>query len=353
MNSKKARRVTSKQVAQQAGVSQTTVSFVLNNVQDANISEETKARVLQVARDLNYFPDVAAQSLARGRSNNIALVLAKPHPQVFIDEYVPNLLTGIMRVARQSGFRIMVELAENDELADISVNLLRSNEAAGIIVNFNGPSESDVAQLGKTIADHLPIVATDDVHPDVYSVEVDKISGVRKMLDHLLSLGHRRIACISYAPQDTNPHAEERIRTVREELVHANGSLDDELIGYGDYDPGTGYEAMLKILSVRPLPTAVFALNDMMALGALKAIHESGLRVPQDIAVVGFDDIRVAHFSMPALTTINEPDIDHGRLATEILMTLIRGEVPAQKHIVLETRLVVRESCGEHLHKNK
>jgi DNA-binding LacI/PurR family transcriptional regulator len=351
VNRKKVRRVTSKQVAEHAGVSQTTVSFVLNNVEDANISEETKARVLRSARELNYIPDVAAQSLARGRSNNIAFVIARPHAQVFIDEYVPNLLTGMTSVARQNGFRIMVELTERDEVTETCINLLGSNEAAGILVNLNSPSITDIPQLAAITADHLPIVSLGNVHPDVYSVEVNKLGGVRTMLRHLLSLGHQRIACISYAPLG-NKHADERVQVVREVLAKTNCPMDEALIGYGAYDPSTGYEVMRKLLKVSPPPTALFGLNDMMAIGATRAIQEFGLRVPQDIAVVGFDDVRVAQFMTPPLTTMNEPDIDHGRLAAESLMALIRGETPSQRHIQLETRLVVRESCGERLQGN-
>jgi LacI family transcriptional regulator, repressor for deo operon, udp, cdd, tsx, nupC, and nupG len=129
-------------------------------------------------------------------------------------------------------------------------------------------------------------------------------------------------------------------------LANAGCPLDEELLGYGAFDPDTGYRIMQNMLQVRPLPTAVFGLNDMMAFGALRAIREHGLRVPEDMAVVGFDDIRVAQFTTPPLTTINEPDIEHGRIAAEILMALIRGEAPVQRQIMLETRLIVRESCG-------
>src|SRR5689334_4820270 len=133
----KPRKATSKLVAELAGVSQTTVSFVLNNVEGANISEETRQRVFQAARELNYVPDVMARSLARGRSHNIALVLAQPHRQVFIDEYIPSIMTGINQVTQQHGFRILVEMVDSERPFDVYANLLQSKEAAGIIVNFN------------------------------------------------------------------------------------------------------------------------------------------------------------------------------------------------------------------------
>jgi DNA-binding LacI/PurR family transcriptional regulator len=346
MTGKKPRRVTSKQVAERAGVSQTTVSFVLNNVEDANISAETKERVFQAARELKYIPDATAQSLARGRSNNIAFVLAQPHPQVFIDEYLPKLLTGITNVARQSGFRIMVEMAENDQLDQVYANLLGGTEVAGVIVNFNGTSETIISQISAAAESNFPIVSTVHLHHTIHSVEVDKLSGVRTMMRHLMSLGHRRIGVISYAPPGTNRHADYRIRVVRKMLKDVGSLLDDDLVGYGSYDPETGYQVMCEMLRVQPLPTAIFALNDIMAFGAIRAINEAGLRVPDDIAVVGFDDVRLAAFTTPPLTTMYEPDVDHGRLSAELLMALIRGETPPQKHITLETQLIVRESCG-------
>jgi DNA-binding LacI/PurR family transcriptional regulator len=348
-NNNKPRKATSKQVAELAGVSQTTVSFVLNNVERANISKETRERVFQAARDLKYIPDMAARSLARGKSNNIALVLAQPHRQVFIDEYIPNILTGINQVTQQHGLRILVEIARSERPNNIYASLLQSKEAAGVIVNFNYPIADDIQQVADCAAQGLPIVSLGNVHPDVYSVEVDKFGGVRKVVKHLLTLGHRRIAAISYAPIDTNPHAEGRLHIYRRVLETAGIAYDQNLVRYGAYDPDTGYTAMKSLLQSAASPTAVYAMNDVMAFGAIAAIHEYGLRVPEDIAVTGFDDIRLAGYTTPPLTTVNEPDIEHGQRAAEMLIALMNGTPPEEKHIKLATRLVVRASCGAHL----
>ncbi|MFN8373602.1 MAG: LacI family DNA-binding transcriptional regulator [Anaerolineae bacterium] len=345
----KPRKATSKLVAELAGVSQTTVSFVLNNVESANISEETRQRVLRAARELNYVPDMAARSLASGKSNNIALVLTQPHPQVFVDEYIPNILTGINQVTQRHGLRILVELVHNDNPYNVYAQLLNSKEAGGIIVNFNFASEEDIAQVTGCAEEGLPIVSLADVHPNVYSVSVDKLGGVRKAVKHLINLGHKRIGCISYAPANSNPHADDRLHVFRRVLEAGGVEYDGNLVSYGSYDPETGYEAMKVLLQVSPLPTAIYAMNDVMAFGAISAIQEQGLRIPQDIAIVGFDDIRLARYVTPALTTIYEPDVDHGRLAAEMLIELIEGKTPAEKHVKLATRLVVRQSCGASL----
>lgn len=341
------RKVTSKQVAERAGVSQTTVSFVLNQAENTNISPETKQRVLQAARDLNYVPDVAARALARGRSNNIALVLSQSHQQVFIDEYIPKVITGLNQVTQQYGYRILVEMVDYDKRQNAYDNLVRGKEVAGIIVNFNNPPQGELDSLVNYSAD-FPIVSLGDFHPDLYTVTVDKYIGVRLMAQHLMSLGHRRIACISYGPQGDR-HSGTRLEIFKEMLENAGVPFHPELVAYGAYDPETGYEAMQKLLKISPLPTAVWGMNDVMAFGAITAIYEHGLRVPEDIAVAGFDDIRMARFCTPPLTTVYEPDVDHGRLAGELLMNLINGKPPEQKWTILETQLVVRESCGAKL----
>ncbi|MEO8607269.1 MAG: LacI family DNA-binding transcriptional regulator [Chloroflexota bacterium] len=342
---RKLRGVTSKQVAERAGVSQTTVSFVLNRVDDSNISEATRQRVLQAAEELHYVPDMAARALARGRSNNIALVIGQPHRQVFIDEYIPSILTGLNQVTQEHGFRILVELVEAGKNSDSYVNLIRGKEVAGVIVNFVSPSAEDIHTAERCAADHLPIVSLGDLHPNIPSVTVDKLDGVRKVVGHLLSLGHRRIACISYAPFG-QPHAMRRLGVYRETLESAGIQYDEALVRFGAHDPETGYAAMQSILRESAPPTALFAMNDVMAFGAMAAIRDAGLRVPDDIAVAGFDDIRLARFACPPLTTVHEPDIEHGRRAGELLISLINGQPPPEVHVRLEAQLIVRQSCG-------
>ncbi|HEX2621845.1 MAG TPA: LacI family DNA-binding transcriptional regulator [Phototrophicaceae bacterium] len=342
-------KITARQVAIAAGVSPTTVSFVLNDVKDGNISEETRQRVLEAARTLNYVPDIAARSLARGRSNNIALILGQAHRQVFIDEYIPNILTGIRQAIQEPGYRILVEMIDDGAPPETYTRLFQGKEVAGMIVNLNQPTARDIQNITYCTAQGYPLVAL-DLFPDVYGVQVDKMDGVRQVVRHLIGLGHQRIACITFAPEH-HPHSDERVVTFRKALEAAGLVLDPSLLRYGSYDPETGYEAMKSLIAehVGALPTAVFGMNDMMAFGAIKALNEHGLRIPQDIAVVGFDDVRLAGFATPPLTTVYEPDVDHGRLAGEMLVQLINGEVPPQKHINLESRLVVRESCGASL----
>jgi DNA-binding LacI/PurR family transcriptional regulator len=340
---------TSKRVAELAGVSQSTVSFVLNGVDSANISEETKRRVLEVARAVGYVPDVSARTLKRGKSMNIGLVLAQPHEQVFIDEYVPNIISGLSKVTRKYGYRILVELVEDSSPAKTCLNLLRGKEVAGVVVNINAPTEQDIQELVASVTAGFPIVSLHHWHDAIPSVAVDRLQGVRCVLQHLLKLGHQRIACITYAPVPGQLHASQRLLVYREVLEEAGIAYDEALVRNGAYDPETGYQAMKSLLELSPLPTALFAMNDVMAFGAMTAIHEAGLRIPEDIAVVGFDDIRLARYSTPALTTVREPDILHGSTVGKMLIDLINETPLEADHIVLTTELKIRDSCGFRL----
>lgn len=342
------KRVTSRQVAKKAGVSQTTVSFVLNNhAAENNIPPETVERVQQAALELGYVPDAAARTLARGRSSNLGLVLSQPHEQVFIDEYIPNIITGLSRITKEHGYRILLEMVEDANRGDAYVNLMRGKEVAGIIVNQ--PLPSDVQGLVSLAAEGFPIVTLDNIHPDIPSVVVDKLHGVRKAVKHLVKLGHQRIGCITYAPLVSNEHVRQRLTVFRRVLETGGLVFDDNLVQEGSFDPDTGYQAMKILLEQHPLPTAIFAMNDMMAFGAMTAIQEAGLRVPEDIAVVGFDDVRLARFTSPPLTTVYEPDIDHGYKAGEVLIKQIQDQTVNVKHVVLETHLRIRDSCGYRL----
>jgi len=339
-------RVTSKQVAQLAGVSQSTVSFVLNNVDSANISAETSQRVWEAARTLGYVPNVTARALARGKNNLVALILDHPHSQIFLDEYIPKILTGLSQTMQQNGYRIMVEMLDDSNFSQTFVNLIKGGEVAGIVLNYNDCTGLSLDVLASYSAKGFPIVTLDQSHNALHCVTVNKYDGVRQIVQHLIDLGHKHIACIPYGPVVNGAHLHRRLQVYQATLEAAGLVYDKNLVQEGDYDPETGYNAMITLLDGPVQPTALFAMNDLMAFGAMKAIQERGLRIPEDIAVVGFDDVRLAAFSQPPLTTVFEPDVDHGRMAGETLLKLINGQPVPEMVIQLATTLVIRDSCG-------
>ncbi|QPC84181.1 LacI family DNA-binding transcriptional regulator [Phototrophicus methaneseepsis] len=344
------RRVTSKMVAERAGVSQTTVSFVLNNVQEANISEETAARVLRAAEELGYVRDSAARMLARGVSDNIGLVLTQPHEQVLLDVYVASLLTGIMQIMRPAGLRVIVELTDGINVKETSNSLVRGRAAAGLIIAAYHPSPEDVRTMRALAQDGYPIVSLTNLDPLVPSVTAAGLSGVHQVMTHLIEMGHKRIGAISYAPEDHAFGARKRLQTYVDVLQENGLHFDPSLIAYANYNAASGYAAAEKLLDLSQPPTAIFGLNDVVAFGAMAAIEERGLRIPQDVAVVGFDDIQLARYATPALTSVHGSDIERGRIAAEILLSLVRGQVPEALHVELPTRLIVRDSSNYPAH---
>ncbi len=339
------RRVTSKDVAKAAGVSQTTVSFVLNSVKDANISETTQQRVWQAAHQLGYVPDVSARSLAQGKSNNIGLVLIKPHSQVFADPYVPNVMTGFSEIIKAQDFRIVVEIIDNPKNLTPIKRMLRGGEVAGVVISGVLGLERVSKDFLPLLQEGFPIVIIDPVaDPNAHFVSIDQVTGVQLMAAHVASLGHRWIACIGYAPA-TDLYVQGRLQAFREGLQAVGITLDERLIRYGNYDPVTGYQAARSLLQEDPLPTIIWGMNDMMALGAMAAVNEAGLRVPEDIAVVGYDNMRFAEFSCPALTTVSAPEVELGQEAAALLLALI-NDTPTNDRFFLQPQLIIRESCG-------
>lgn len=337
-------QVTAQSVAKRAGVSQTTVSFVLNNVPGINISEETQQRVREAAKELGYVPHVAARALAKGRSNSIGLILIQPHFQVFTDPYIPNVMTGIADITQAHGFRILVEHVKSPRLVHSIGDMLKGGEVAAVIVNNIYGSEQEISQL---VEQGYPVLSLDiGTWPSIYSVSIDHFGGIRRVVQHLISLGHRRIACITYGPLEQSLHTVLRLNVYRETLEAAGIPYDEQLVREGVFEPETGYRAMQSLLTLHERPTAVFGMNDMMALGAMTAIHDAGLRVPDDIAVVGYDDIRTARYAYPPLTTMRAPELELGRRSAQAIIDLIHGVVPERKHEFLESQLIIRNSCG-------
>lgn len=334
-----AKRVTSFEVAKRAGVSRTTVSFVLNDV-EANISEETRGRVLKAARELGYVPNAAARTLASRQTRTLGLVLYDAqHLQV--DAFISQVLYSLMLVSRREGFRVLVESVEDVSGQDAYVSLVRAKQIDGLVIL--NPQAGD-EQLPRLVDQGFPIVIVGKIeHEGVCAVYHS--SGARLITRHLLDLGHERIAHITYAPT-CYLSSDHRLRNYRRALEGAGLPYREELVRVGNFTAASGYEAMHDLLLTGPRPTAVFAGNDTVALGALAALHEHDLRVPDDISVVGYDDIPLAAYAVPPLTTVHTPALEQGRLAGEMLINLIRGEAPAERQVRLLSELVIRASSG-------
>jgi len=343
------KRPTSLQVAERAGVSRTTVSFVLNDVAGMHISEVTRKRVLKAARELGYVPDAAARTLASGRTRTLGLIICHAE-HLTVDAFIPQLLYSLNEASHQRGFEVLIEAVEDVGRPDAYLELVRAKKIDGLIVL--NPRRDDT-QLPKLIAEGFPIVVLGDLgQHQGYAVNVDGQAAARRATRHLVSLGHRRIAHITFSP-DQYLATNARLAGYRQALSEGNLTADETLVRYGNYSAESGYLAMRSLLEVQSELTAVFAGNDTIALGAMAAIHQQGRRIPEDIAVVGYDDIPTAPFFTPPLTTIRSPAVEQGRLAMAMLIDLVAGQEPPDPQPLLEAPLIVRQSCGAGKRKSR
>ena len=336
------RRPTSADVATEAGVSRTTVSFVLNGRTDVKIPTETRTRVLDAAERLGYHPHAPARQLAGGRSHVLALVLRQTPEQIASDAILAETLRGLATAARGSGFRVLVEPLAPDGPDPSYAGLLRAQHADGLVIS--GPRTDD-PQLEALVRDGFPVVLQGALPGlDVTSVDVDNVAGAQRAVDHLVAIGHRRIACITNAPL-VYTAAQERLEGYRRALAEAGIRVDEQLIEPAEFDAPSGHAAMARLLE-RAAFDAVFVASDVVALGAIAALRDAGRRVPDDVSVVGFDDIPLAAYYDPPLTTVRLPASELGQAAGRALLERIADPTAAPSRTLLPTELIVRASTA-------
>ena len=336
------RRITSSDIARAAGVSQTTVSFVLNNTEGASISAKTRARVLNTAQALGYVPNSAARTLVSGRSRTLGLVLAHGDLMSF-DAFAPPLMFGISRVCNAHGYKLLVEAVEPGSRRNAYFDLTRSKSIDALIV-LNSSSEDE--GLVRLIESKFPVILFGSIgHPEENSISPNTWRAAEHATRHLIQLGHHQIAHITYAPA-RYVGANERFKAYRRALDRAKVNYNENLVASGDFSMASGYHAMREILSRRQRPTALFAGNDTIAVGAISALREAGLSVPDDVAVVGFDDLPIAAYTFPKLTTVTTQAGVQGEKAALAAIALLQGERVGKRDCNLSLELIVRESCG-------
>jgi LacI family transcriptional regulator len=323
-------------VARIAGVSTMTVSRVING--HAKVAAETRDRVHAAMASLDYRPNMLARGLASGRSHSIGVLT------VDTTLYGPRAaLRGIELAARDRGYAVTIAHLSDPNSTAVAqgATLLRTRSSDGVILLQ--PLISEVAvDAGTAPSDLPPMVAIHAGTPGSYpAISVDQRLGAQLATEHLLALGHRTVWHIS-GPQRWYEGLE-RVMGWRKALTAAGAEIPE--VVEGDWSAASGYAAAREVLS-RPGVTAIFVGNDSMALGTLHAMHELGLRCPEDVSLVGFDDYPEAAFFSPGLTTIRQDFDEIGRLSVEILLDLIETGVAATQHLVLGPELIVRASTA-------
>jgi LacI family transcriptional regulator len=327
--------VTIREVAAKAGVSVATVSRVFN--QKGPIREDTIRRVLDVASSLQYVPHAGARSLSTRSTRTLGVLLPDLH-----GEFFSEVIRGVDVAARQRGFHILVSGSHSDaEEMSAMLRALRGRVDGLIVMS----PDLGLGSISRALTPDTPVALLNCAASGKRTIRIDNCKGAREMTDHLLSLGHRRIAFVT--GPERNADAAERRRGYREALETA-GASTIELSG--DFTEDSGYHAVPRALEMRVRPTAIFAANDAMAIGALRALREAHVRVPEDLALAGFDDIPLARYLTPPLTTVRVEIAEMGRRAVDYLVnTLETGSDSSRKHDVIATTLIVRESCGAQL----
>ena len=325
--------VTIKDVAAKAGVSVATISRVLNG--KGPVRPATGRRVLATAKALHYVPHAAARSLSTRTTHTIGLLLPDLH-----GEFFSEVIRGIDGAARRRGYHLLVS-GFHSERAEMTAMLEAvRGRVDGLIVM--APDRDALMTADEVAA--IPVVRLNSGQGYATSINIDNFGGAVAMVNHLASRGHHRIAFIR-GPEH-NADAAERLRGYRAAMRR----LHTEPMEYaGDFTEEGGYSAAREIVRHKPLPNAIFAANDSMAIGALRALREASVRVPEEVALAGFDDIPIARYVTPALTTVNVEIAELGRRAFEMLLDEIVANSSHQRREKFPTRLVVRESCGTHV----
>jgi len=329
--------VTIRDVAAIAQVSTSTVSHVINDTR--YVSPATRERVLNAMAKLNYRPNRLARSLRSSRTLTLGVLLPNSANPFFAE-----LLLGVEAACFDLGYNIILGNANDNPERELSyLEVLLSRKVDGILLISTGAFKESVALLA---AHDVPVVIVDRATnlPSVDEIFTENKQGGLIATNYLLNLGHRRIGCIT-GPSFLTPSAE-RVAGYYEAMSAAGVTVDARWIVIGDFQHETGYSGCQQLLRLPEPPTAIFACNDLMAVGALCAIHEAGLRVPDDISVIGYDDIPLASYTVPRLTTIAQPTRQLGRLAAERLIARLQKKqvLPVQREKLAVT-LVVRDSC--------
>lgn len=332
--------VSIKDIAKAAGVSHSTVSRALHESPLVNV--HTKERIQFLAREMGYSPDAQARSLVTGRSHTVGVVVT-----TIADPFVTEVVQGMESTAHDHGYTVILSSSNSEPEREIAaVEMLRAKRVDGVIVTSS--------RIGALYLDHVerigaPVVLINNHNEQsghyTYTVTVDNRHGSRLATDHLFNQGHSRIAYIT-GPENHSSDME-RMAGYRQALSEHSIPYNPTLVVPGNGKPVGGMRALQALLERTPPPSAVFCYNDMTAIGLLRAAREAGISVPGDLAVIGFDDIPLASFVCPPLSTISQPKNEMGRLAMVMVLTLAGSDDPVRPEysdIVVKGKLEVRES---------
>ncbi|MFW6294742.1 MAG: LacI family DNA-binding transcriptional regulator [Halanaerobium sp.] len=328
-------KVTIKDIAKEADVSVTTVSRVLNNKPD--VGDDTRAKILKLIDDMNYNPNSVARGLVMQKTHTIGLII----PDIS-NPFFPQVARAVEDKAQKLGYSVIFFNTDNHlEREKKAVELFKSKQVDGLIVSLSLGNEEILKELK---ASNYPVVQIDrSVLSDSYPlVSIDNKNSAYQMVEYMLKKGYRKIAHISGDLNTTT--ARERLEGYKKALSDYQVEINKDYIIEGDYTQHSGFEAVQKLLKLKKRPTAVFAANDLSAAGAYKALFAADLKIPEEMAVAGHDDIGIASLLRPELTTMRQPKYSLGEQAVSLLLKMINSSEAEIEDQILKTNLIIRES---------
>lgn len=331
-----------KDVANKAGVAQVTVSRVLNGSE--NVRPKTRKKVEKAIKSLGYTRNRAAKRLATKKGKTQMMGLLVPDIQ---NPFYVEVVRGVEEYALDNNYTVLIcNFAQDEKRAKLYLDIMRSEGIDGLIA---APVEEWVKEISDLVRSGLPIVFIDR---DLDGIETDSIvvnnkKGAFEAIEMLIKLGHSRIGFVGGKPQI--PTTAERLQGYESALREAAIDKDDSLIKFGDSKHKSGKKLTDELLNLEKPPTALFTGNNLITLGALEAINTRGLKIPEDLAIVGFDDMFWSISLNPPLTAVSQPAYEIGRRAVEMLLQRIDKPDRAPAKVILNTKLMIRESCGSQV----
>ena len=333
-------KITISDIASKAGVSRMTVSRVLSG--NGPVAEETAKKIKNIMAEMNYQPNLIARSLSIRRSMTLGVLIPKTE-QLFLDNYIAQVLSGMTDVAQEYDYRItLLPVNQSRPEKGSYVNYAGSNLFDGLILvkaKMNDPNLPSLAESG------FPFVLVNyRKYDDRYNfVDSENVKGAELAMQHLYEKGHRKIAFVEGTMEETN--ARDRLKGYKNSIKKFGLAFNEEYIICGEFDKEVAHQRAELLLNLKDRPTAIFCSDDYMALGVIERIKDYGLSVPEDIAVVGFDNIEISELTIPSLTTVKQPIYEIGMSASSVLLDLIgkKRKPPIRK--ILKTELIIRESA--------
>ena len=333
--------LTLEDIARKTGVSRSTVSRVINN--QPNVREDVREKVMDAINETGFHPHAAARALASQHSSTIGLILPHSVSSFFNDPYFAHITTGIAQACNQHDYTLALFLVgSKEDEKNIFPRVSRKGLLDGVLVQSGHHGDQYI--IGHIVDQHMPMIVLGRPFrsDNVTYIDIDNVHASYRAVNHLIHLGRKRIGTI------TGPKASavglDRLEGYRKALSENGMQIEEDLIMEGEFTEASGYSAMQMLVLAKP--DAIFAASDAMAIGAIRATRELGIRVPEDIAFVGFDDLPIATLSNVQLTTVRQPVVEFGIRAVEALIDQIENNGKKPYRIIMETELIVRESCG-------